>query len=231
MSTSGFRIPIGAILFEMDGIQYEFREDLGEVQHGISHFVARQRINGRPKKRVMIKAVGHLSSPLITRMLRARAKLDEQVRLAKYLDHPGIQRVHGLKKAEGTWYVVAEYPSGNSLSTLINLVTECRHWYTPEFTMYIGARLADVLEYAHTVKDEQGRLLKIVHRAIDGEHVFLDWNGIVQVSDFGLSLSDLPGRTPSSAQRLFGDGFYSSPEMLLGKRVDERADLFSLAGC
>ncbi|MDC0708838.1 protein kinase [Stigmatella sp. ncwal1] len=228
MSTGGFGIPSGAILFEMDSVQYEFREDLGEVRRGISHFVARQRIGGRPKKKVLLKAVSPSSGPLVTRILRARAKLEEQVRLAKYLVHPGIHQVHGLKKTEEAWYVITEYPRGNSLSTLINLVSECRHWYTPQFALYIGARLADVLEYAHTVKDEQGRPLKIVHRAIDADHVFMDWNGIVRVSDFGLSLSDLPGRTPSTAQRLLGDGFYSSPEMLLGKRVDARADLFSL---
>ena len=227
MATGGFGIPSGAILFELDGVQYEFRENLGEVQRGISHFVGRQLIGGIPKKRVLIKAVGRSSGAPMTRLLRARAKLEEQVRLAKYLDHPGIHRVHGLKKAEGTWYVVTEYPRGNNLSNLINLVADCRHWYTPQFTMYIGARLADVLAYAHAAKDEQGRPLNVVHRAIDADHVFLDWKGVVRVSDFGLSLSSLPGRTPSTVLRLHGDGFYSSPEMLLGKRVDSRADLFS----
>ena len=228
MSTGDFGIPRGTILFEMNGIQYEFREDQGEVRRGISHLVARQRINGRPKQKVMLKAVGPSSGPLLTRILRARAKLEEQVRLAKYLVHPGIHQVHELKKTEEAWYVLTEYPRGNSLSTLINLVSECRHWYTPQFAMYIGARLADVLEYAHTVKDEQGRPLNIVHRAIDADHVFMDWNGMVRVSDFGLSLSALPGRIPSTAQRLLGDGFYSSPEMLLGWHVDARADLFSV---
>ncbi|ADO70648.1 serine/threonine protein kinase [Stigmatella aurantiaca] len=228
MSTGKFGIPRGTILFEMDGIQYEFREDLGEVRRGISHLVARQRINGRPGRKVLLKAVGPSSGPLITRILRARAKLEEQVRLAKYLDHPGILRVHGLKKTEEAWYVLTEFPDGNSLSSLINIVIECRRWYTPLFAMYVGARLAEVLEYAHTVKGERGNPLNIVHRAINADHVFLDWNGIVRVSDFGLSLSALPGRVPSTAQRLLGDGFYSSPEMLLSRRIDARADLFSI---
>ncbi|SEU39151.1 serine/threonine protein kinase [Stigmatella erecta] len=228
MTTGGFGVPKGAILFELDGIQYEFREDLGEVQSGISHFVGRQHVSGIVTKKVLIKAVSGADGPGMKRLLRARSKLDEEVRLAKYLEHPGIHRVYGLKKTEGTWYVVSEQPRGNSLSALINLVGECRHWYTPHFAMYIGARLADVLEYAHTAKDEVGRPLNIVHRAIDPDHVFMDWRGIVRVSDFGLSLSDLPNRTPSTTQRLLGDGFYSSPEMLFGRRVDARADLFSL---
>jgi eukaryotic-like serine/threonine-protein kinase len=228
MSAGDFGIPSGVVLFEMDGVQYEFLEDLGEIRRGISHLVARQRINGRPTKKVMLKAVGPSSGPLITRVLRARAKLEEQVRLAKYLDHPGIHQVYGLKKTEEAWYVLTEFPRGNKLSTLINVIGECRRWYTPQFAMYIGARLADVLEYAHAAKDEKGRPLNIVHRAIDADHVYLDWDGIVRVSDFGLSLSALPGRVPSTTLSLRGDGFYSSPEMLLGWHVDARADLFSV---
>jgi eukaryotic-like serine/threonine-protein kinase len=228
MAKDNYGIPSGVILFEMDGVQYEFLEDLGEVRRGISRLVARQRVNGRPKKQVMLLAVGPSSGPLITRILRARAKLEEQVRLAKYLDHPGIHQVYGMKKTDAAWYVLTEFPRGNKLSTLINVIGECRHWYTPQFAMYIGARLADVLEYAHAATDGQGRPLNIVHRAIDADHVFVDWNGIVRISDFGLSLSALPGRVASTAQRLRGDGFFSSPEMLLGKSVDSRADLFSV---
>ncbi|WP_225413101.1 serine/threonine protein kinase [Stigmatella hybrida] len=228
MSATGFGIPRGAILFEADGVQYEFLEDLGEVQSEVRLFVGRRRIAGRPKNKVLIKAVGLSGAPQMSRVMRARAKLDGQVRLAKYLDHPGIHRVHGLKKVEGTWYVIAEFPSGNSLSTLLNLVSECRHWYTPLFAMYIGARVADVLAYAHAAKDEQGRPLNIVHRAIDADHVFLDWDGAVRISDFGLALSTLPGRVPSTVRRLYGDGFYASPEVLLGKRAGAHMDLFSL---
>ncbi|SEL91351.1 Protein kinase domain-containing protein [Stigmatella aurantiaca] len=228
MTTGVFGVPKGAVLFEMDGIQYEVRENLGVDERGISRFVARQRIGEQTKEKVLLSAVGGSSSLPITKLLRARAKLEEQVRLAKHLEHPGVHRVHGLKKTEGTWYVITDYPRGNTLSTLINLVGECRHWYTPQFTMYIGARVADVLEHAHAAKDEQGRPLNIVHRSIDPDHIYLEWNGMIRVSDFGLSLSALPGRIPSTVRRLNGDGFYSSPEMILGKRVDARADLFSL---
>ncbi|MDC0714762.1 protein kinase [Stigmatella sp. ncwal1] len=230
MSATGFGVPKGAILFEENGFQYEFREDLGEIHPGVHLLLAWRREGGQPQDKVLIKAMGPSSATHtpISRIKRTRARLEEQVRLSKYLAHPGILEVHGLKKVEGTWYVINEYPSGNSLSSLLTLVGECRRWYSPHFTMFVGARVADVLAFAHGVKGEQWRPLKIVHRAIDADHVFLDWNGIVRVSDFGLALSTLPGRVSSTARRLQGDGFYSSPEMLLGKRVDARSDLFSL---
>jgi eukaryotic-like serine/threonine-protein kinase len=228
MPSKDFVLPRGAILFEMNQAHYEFCEDLGEVYPGVHLLVAIRRIGERRLNRVLVKAVSVSSASPFPRVKRARAKLEEQVRLSKFLVHPGIFEVHGLQKTEGTWYVVGERPDGNSLSALLNLVGACQHWYTPLFAMYIGARVADVLEYAHAAKDEQGRPLNIVHRAIDANHVFLDWQGMVRVADFGLSLSDLPGRVPSTVHRPQGDGFYCSPEILLGNRADARSDLFSL---
>ncbi|RKH46024.1 protein kinase [Corallococcus sp. AB050B] len=229
MSESEFRLPRGAILFTRDGFQYEFREDLGEVHHGLSLLLARRRTSeGHIRGRVLLKAVGVPKLLQVPRVKRARAKLEEQVRLATYLDHPGILRLHGLHKAEGCWYVITEHPSGHSINTLLTLSGECGRRFSPLFALHVGARVAEALEHAHEAKDEQGRSLNIVHRALDVEHIFVDWNGDVQVSDFGLALSDLPGRVSSTVRQPQGDVFYSSPEMLLTGRVDARADLFAL---
>ncbi|AFE09338.1 serine/threonine protein kinase [Corallococcus coralloides DSM 2259] len=229
MSAREFRLPRGAILFTRDGFQYEFREDLGEVHHGLSLLLARRRTpEGSIRGKVLLKALGVPQLREMPRIKRARAKLEEQVRLATYLDHPGILRVHGLHKAEGCWYVITEHPSGNSISNLLTLVGECRRRFSALFTLHVGARVAEALEHAHEARDEQGRPLHIVHRALDVENLFVDWNGGVQVSDFGLALSDLPGRVSSTVRRPQGDAFYSSPEMLLTGRVDARSDLFAL---
>ncbi|RKG63283.1 protein kinase [Corallococcus sp. CA054B] len=229
MSESEFRLPRGAILFTRDGFQYEFREDLGEVHHGLSLLLARRRTSeGSIRGKVLLKAVGVPNLTELPRIKRARAKLEEQVRLATYLDHPAILRVHGLHRAEGCWYVITEHPSGHSISNLLTLAGECGRRFSPLFTLHVGARVAEALEHAHEAQDEQGRPLHIVHRALDVENLFVDWNGDVRVSDFGLALSDLPGRVSSTVRRPQGDAFYSSPEMLLTGRVDARSDLFAL---
>jgi hypothetical protein len=150
---------------------------------------------------VLLKAVGMPSGSGGLRVYKARAKLEEQVRLAAYLQHPGILRVHGMHKAEGTWYVITEHPSGNSLNDVLALVAQCERWFSPLFALYVGAQVAGALHHAHTAQDENGRPLGIVHRAIDLEHVFVDWSGEVQVSDFGLAFSNLPGRVASTVRR------------------------------
>lgn len=224
-----FKIPRGAILFSAGGVGYEFREDLGPTHHGMSLFVARLRTSsGAPRGKVLLKAVPAPSETEGARVMRARAKLDEQVRLATFLKHPAILKVHGLHKVEGYWYVSTEHPDGHSLNELLTLVGESRRWFSPLFVLYVGAQVAAALDHAHSAKDGQGRSLNIVHRAVDVEHIFVNWDGTVQLADFGLALSDLPGRVASSARGPYGDHFYSSPEMLLGGSVDARSDLFTL---
>ncbi|NOK16653.1 serine/threonine protein kinase [Corallococcus carmarthensis] len=229
MSAIEFKVPRGAILFVKDGFQYEFRDDLGEAHHGLSLLLARRRtLEGAIRGKVLLKAVGRPTVEEGARVKRARAKLEEQVRLAAYLDHPRILRVHGLHKGEGGWYVITDHPSGNSLNDLITVAGECRRYLSPLFVLYLGTQVAAALEHAHGARDEQGRPLHIVHRALDVAHVFVDWRGSVEVSDFGLALSDLPGRVASTVHRPQGDAFYSSPETLLMGLADARSDLFAL---
>ena len=229
MQAIEFKVPRGAILFVKDGFQYEFRDDLGEAHHGLSLLLARRRtLDGHIRGKVLLKAVGRPTVEEGARVKRSRAKLEEQVRLAAYLDHPGILRVHGMHKADGCWYVITDHPSGNSVNDLITVAGECRRHLSPLFVLYVGAQVAAALEHAHEARDEQGRPLNIVHRALDAAHIFVDWEGSAKVSDFGLALSDLPGRVSSTVRRPQGDAFYSSPEMLMTGRVDARSDLFAL---
>ncbi|CAM4079817.1 serine/threonine protein kinase [Corallococcus exiguus] len=225
-----FKVPRGAILFTTGGFRYEFREDLGEAHHGLSLFVARRRTleGNHPRGKVLLKAVGPQTGQEGARIIRARARLEEQVRLATFLDHPGILRVHGMHKAEGCWYVITDHPSGHSVSDMLTLAAECGRRFSPLFALYVGAKVAAALEHAHEAKDGEGKPLNIVHRAVDVGTIFVDWKGGVQVADFGLALSDLPGRVSSTVRRPLGDAFYSSPEMLLTGRVDARSDLFAL---
>ncbi|MFY2561961.1 serine/threonine protein kinase [Corallococcus terminator] len=230
MAAIEFTVPRGAILFERDGFKYEFRDNLGEAHHGLSLLVARRRTleGNHPRGRVLLKAVGAQPSQDATRIKRAREKLEEQVRLATFLDHPAILRVHGLHKAEGAWYVITEHPVGHSVCELLTLAGECGRRFSPSFALYVGARAAAALEHAHEATDGQGKPLHIVHRAVDVGTLFVDWKGGVQLADFGLALSNLPGRVSSTVRRPLGDSFYSSPEMLLTGCVDARSDLFAL---
>jgi serine/threonine protein kinase len=228
MVATEFHIPRGAILFSEGGVSYEFRQHLGEANHGLSLFLAHQRTAEGRGGRVLLKSVGLPTGRAGARVFKARAKLEEEVALATALEHPGLVRVLGLHKAEGAWYLITEHPEANPLADLLTLVMEGGGYFSPSFVLYVGAQVADILHHAHTRTDASGRPLGIVHRAINPATLFMDWSGTVKVADFGLALSTLPGRVVSTVRRPQGDFYYSSPELLMGFKPDARSDLFNL---
>ena len=68
----------------------------------------------------------------------------------------------------------------------------------------------------------------IIHRDVKPENILIDSNGTVKVSDFGIAhADDLPNLTATGVG--IGTGRYMSPEQFEdSKRVDERADIYSL---
>jgi serine/threonine-protein kinase len=67
----------------------------------------------------------------------------------------------------------------------------------------------------------------LVHRDIKPENILIDPTGSVQITDFGLALA-LRGKYGGATSQS-GTPQYASPEQLLGERVDQRSDLYSLA--
>jgi eukaryotic-like serine/threonine-protein kinase len=67
----------------------------------------------------------------------------------------------------------------------------------------------------------------LVHRDIKPENMLIDPAGSVQITDFGLALA-LRGKYGGATSQS-GTPQFASPEQLLGERVDQRSDLYSLA--
>jgi serine/threonine-protein kinase len=159
---------------------------------------------------------------------RTRARLEEEVRLAQYLQHPRIARVHGLFEMEYGLCVAMENVEGLTLDTLLSVAQACGRYFSEAFILYVGAEVAAALDYAHTRTDDAGVPLGIVNRDVNPARIRLDPHGQVRLTDFGVALSRLAGRLATSLPRPQGEVFYAAPEMLLGEVVDARADLFSL---
>ena len=216
------------VLFTNGGTSYEFFRDLGQGRVGERILLAQTRTGQRLGPCVVLKCVPvpHVAN-LTEKYRRTRARLEEEVRLAQYLQPPRIARVHGLFEMEYGLCVAMENVEGLTLNTLLAVAQACGRYFSEAFILYVGAEVAAALDYAHTRTDDAGVPLGIVNRDVNPARIRLDPHGQVKLTDFGVALSRLAGRLATSLPRPQGEVLYAAPEALLGEVVDARADLFS----
>jgi serine/threonine-protein kinase len=71
--------------------------------------------------------------------------------------------------------------------------------------------------------------LGLVHRDIKPENILIEPSGSIRITDFGLALALRGAGRFGGATSQSGTPQFASPEQLLGERVDQRTDLYSLA--
>jgi serine/threonine protein kinase len=186
-------------------------------------FLARRSGAAGFARHVAIKVVHpHLASdPGFVRMFVEEAKLCAQI------VHPNVVHVEELGEAAGTYFLVMEYVHGSALSTLLGALSRLERRFSPELAVWIAMRVADGLEAAHTLTDDRGRLLGVVHRDVSPQNVLVSSTGHIKLIDFGIAKATTSGkRTETGA--LKGKLRYMSPEQALGDHIDQRADVYSL---
>lgn len=226
---SGSQLPHGVILFSLGDFSYAFLRVLETTNHGETVMVVQQRSRLGPEgnyiaRRVLPTSPKHDAESLA----RIRARLEEEARLATYLDHPNIARVLGRAESHGTLYILCERISGARLDTIVTAANMRGVCLSAGFALYLGAEVASALHHAHTRTDEKGRPLGIIHRDVNPARLYLKGDGSVRLTDFALARSLLPGRVATSVPGPQGDAYYGAPEALLGEPMDPRSDLFAL---
>ncbi|MBZ4409615.1 serine/threonine protein kinase [Myxococcus sp. XM-1-1-1] len=209
------------ILFSAGATSYELIRYLGSRGSG-ELLLARRHYADSPGDLVLIKRLMDAEDEL------GRARLREEVKLLMRLSHPSIARVFLVRVHDGSPHLVMEYVEGQSLETLISFAALRRRPLSEAFTAYVGEQLADALHHAHSLEDDRGRPLGLVHRDVSPRTLRLDARGHVKLADFALAWARLPGRVATEGHVVRGDLAYASPEVLLRRPVDGRSDLFSL---
>jgi serine/threonine protein kinase len=143
------------------------------------------------------------------------ARFYQEARAAGGLNHPNIVTVHDVGKAGEMVFMAMEYIEGVELRSLIG---EGRPLRVAQ-AVSIGAQVAEGLAYAH----QRG----VVHRDIKPANIMVVANGPVKITDFGIARMRGSGDLTETGT-LLGSPKYMSPEQVIGKRADQRADIFSL---
>ncbi|MFL5077622.1 MAG: protein kinase domain-containing protein, partial [Microvirga sp.] len=151
----------------------------------------------------------------------------DEAKLAAQLSHPNIVHIYDLGKIGRDYYIAMEFVDGKDLRSLMNAARRKGVRMPLGLALFIAARLASALDYAHRKRDFEDREMGLVHRDVSPQNVLLSSEGDVKLCDFGIAKAvSKAGQTQMGA--LKGKLQYMSPEQAWGRAVDARSDLFSL---
>ena len=93
--------------------------------------------------------------------------------------------------------------------------------------MLLAEEVALALEYVHSLTDEAGRPLGLVHRDVSPSNVLVSRSGEVKLADFGIAKATRLAQTTRASIRR-GKYAYMSPEQIGGQPLSARSDQFGL---
>jgi serine/threonine-protein kinase len=182
-------------------------------------FLARQTDGDR------LVAIKRILPHLVTVKDFVRMFLDE-AQLAARLSHPNIARIHEFGQVDEHYFIAMEYVRGVHAGTLIDAGERDR--VPLALIARIGADAAAGLQHAHDLADVDGRPLGLVHRDVSPPNLLVSFAGEVKLVDFGIAkaVTCVEQTRPGVVKGKFA---YMSPEQCIGRALDARSDVFSLA--
>ena len=146
--------------------------------------------------------------------------LSNEFQMLCRLNHPNIVKVHDFGFLEdGSAYYTMEWVDGKSINHYFEQIRS-----EPAVLKEVICQLCDALAYLHTSG--------IVHSDLKPENILVSRQGkkiTVKISDFGLAeMFNKPFVQTQGIPQLRGTYPYMSPEMIKGRQIDHRSDLYSL---
>ncbi len=146
--------------------------------------------------------------------------LIDEARLGAKLAHRNLLQVHDLGVDEGVYYVRMDYVNGADLDALRR-----RALPSAPLALAIAEEIALALGYVHSLTDDDGRPLGLVHRDVSPSNVLVSRDGEVKLADFGIAKATrLASNTQAAIRR--GKYAYMSPEQIAGAPLSSRSDQF-----
>ena len=151
----------------------------------------------------------------------------DEARIAARLHHPNVVPIVDLGTQGTTHYVVMEYVEGCSLWALLRKYRDKR---PPRLIIPIVLDALAGLHAAHTLTDDDGAPLNLVHRDVSPQNVLVGVDGTARITDFGIARAESRINTTRPGQ-VKGKIAYMSPEQIRGgSEIDSRSDVFSAGG-
>ena len=162
---------------------------------------------------------------LILKFLNANVSADEEMmkrfvhelRYSRKITHKNVIRIYDFLYIKGNYAISMEYfPSHTLGGEIVN-----EKPVMLKRAVKFGIDIATGMAVAHQAG--------IVHRDLKPANILIDNEGLLKIVDFGVAAAQTQGDTQlTKTGYVIGSPKYMAPEQILGKKVDERADIYSL---
>jgi eukaryotic-like serine/threonine-protein kinase len=162
---------------------------------------------------------------LILKFLNPNVATDEEVmkrfvhelRYSRKITHKNVIRIYDFLFIQGNYAISMEYFPSHTLGAEIvgDKPLELKR------ALQFGCDICTGMTVAHQVG--------IVHRDLKPANVLINQEGLLKIVDFGVAAAQREGDTQlTKTGYVIGSPKYMAPEQILGKKVDERADIYAL---
>jgi serine/threonine-protein kinase len=162
---------------------------------------------------------------LILKFLNPNVSQDEEMmkrfvhelRYSRKITHRNVIRIYDFLFMRGNYAISMEYfPSHTLGSEIVN---------EKPLPLEKAIQYACDIATGMTVAHQAG----IVHRDLKPANLLINNEGLLKIVDFGVAAAHKEGDTQlTKTGYVIGSPKYMAPEQILGKKVDERADIYSL---
>ena len=151
----------------------------------------------------------------------------DEARLAARLAHPNVVSTTEVGEVEGQYFIAMEYLEGLSLDRVVRSFLQRGESVPLGFLVRVLCDALEGLHYAHELTDFDGRPLAVVHRDVTPSNLFVTYDGLAKVLDFGIAKAATHDEATRTGM-LKGKLSYMSPEQFYPDPVDRRCDLWSM---
>jgi HEAT repeat protein/tRNA A-37 threonylcarbamoyl transferase component Bud32 len=162
---------------------------------------------------------------LILKFLNPNVSEDEEMmkrfvhelRYSRKITHQNVIRIYDFLQVQGLYAISMEYFPSHTLGA--EIVNE-KPVDTKKAVKY-GIDMCTGMAVAHQVG--------IVHRDLKPANVLINNEGLLKIVDFGVAAAHREGDTQlTKTGYVIGSPKYMAPEQILGRKVDERADVYAI---